>query len=259
MSAKQEHPFIQAIFFGNYFYSICALALIIEATLQQKTGFSSLTFYVLIFLGVIVYYTHAYRDEAENKHHHLRQNWYSKNKNTIRVSQLIYCIALAFLSAYYFIHHFSKFSNANLTWWISLLAFPTLALLYNGAGFKVMNHYSLRRHGWLKPFLIGFIWAGCVTLYPKIIFSLESETVFQYDLISILLFVKNWMFISLLCIMFDVKDYADDYNQKLKTFVHQFGLRNTILYVITPLSILGLGSYLFYGIAHNFSCQKLLL
>jgi len=59
--------------------------------------------------------------------------------------------------------------------------------------------------------------------------------------------------------MFDIKDYADDYNKQLKTFVVRVGLRNTIFYVLSPISILGLSMFLTYSMILNFTLLRILL
>ena len=65
------------------------------------------------------------------------------------------------------------------------------------------------------------------------------------------------MFISVLCIMFDIKDYAMDYNAQLKTFVVKFGLRKTIFFIIIPLSLIGFGTFLTFGYVNHFPMQRL--
>lgn len=67
------------------------------------------------------------------------------------------------------------------------------------------------------------------------------------------------MFISVLCIMFDIKDYAMDYNAQLKTFVVKFGLRKTIFFIIIPLSLIGFGTFLAFGYVNHFPMQRLFL
>jgi len=59
--------------------------------------------------------------------------------------------------------------------------------------------------------------------------------------------------------MFDIKDYAMDHNQKIKTFVVKIGLRKTIFYIIIPLCILCLIAGLFYDLNQQFKITKQLL
>ena len=54
------------------------------------------------------------------------------------------------------------------------------------------------------------------------------------------LFVKNWMFCTINAMMFDFKDYADDSNKQLQTFVVRFGLQRTVSYVLIPLTLIGM-------------------
>jgi hypothetical protein len=59
--------------------------------------------------------------------------------------------------------------------------------------------------------------------------------------------------------MFDIKDYASDSGSRLNTFVVKFGLRKTIFFIILPLCIVGLGTFVFYGITKHFHPIKITL
>ena len=59
--------------------------------------------------------------------------------------------------------------------------------------------------------------------------------------------------------MFDVKDYASDYLKHLKTFVVNIGLRNTIFFILFPLAILGLFSFIIYAELHEFPLPRVVL
>jgi 4-hydroxybenzoate polyprenyltransferase len=117
---------------------------------------------------------------------------------------------------------------------------------------------NLRNTGWLKAFVIGFVWAGCVSLLPIIILQLEHGPYFADPVLVVWLFIKNWMFCTVNAIMFDMKDYADDSNRQLKTFVVRFGLRNTILYVLTPLCIVGIFFTLVFAYYRHFTLLPVL-
>jgi 4-hydroxybenzoate polyprenyltransferase len=138
-----------------------------------------------------------------------------------------------------------------------MLAFPFSAALYYGVNHRRLGRLSLRNIGWLKPFLIGFVWAGLVNIYPMMFFDIEHELEYVPDIIGILLFIKNFMFVTVLCIMFDIKDYAADHNLQLKTFVVKAGLRKTIFMILIPLSLLGLSSFILFGIIRHFSVLKI--
>ena len=134
-----------------------------------------------------------------------------------------------------------------------LLSFPLVGLLYYGLSAKL----SLRNTHWLKPFVIGFVWAGIVTLFPLFYSQLSTQSRFNIGLVSCFLFIKNLMFVAVLCIMFDIKDYATDYNQHLKTFVVSFGLRKTIFYILIPLTLIGFASFVMIAFSRHFSAIKI--
>lgn len=67
------------------------------------------------------------------------------------------------------------------------------------------------------------------------------------------------MYITMLCIMFDIKDYAADHNHHLKTFVVRLGLRKTIFYILIPLTIIGLGTFIVYAVLRDFPVLRILI
>jgi hypothetical protein len=252
--------FMKQLFFGNYFYGICAVALSIEASLQQQVPINSFLYYFILFVGTIFYYTNAYTHINDTQSHNPRIYWYSQRLNKIKTNQTFRILTIFILSIFYLkifvTKSYNYYIDNNL---LLLIIFPISGLLYYGISSKGVAKYNFRSVGWLKPILIGFTWAGIVTLYPVIFSSIEQQHVFEISTINNLLFLKNMMFITVLCIMFDVKDYASDYNKSLKTFVVYFGLRNTIFYILIPLSTIGLGTFIMYGINHDFSIQKLII
>ena len=67
------------------------------------------------------------------------------------------------------------------------------------------------------------------------------------------------MYISLLAILFDIKDYAADHNKQLKTFVVQMGLRKTIFYIIIPLTIAGFLSLIAFAYSLHFPLLRIII
>lgn len=247
------------LFFGNYFYGFCAVALSIEASLQQHTHLNSLAYYFLIFTATVLYYTRAYIAEPVSAKMNKRSVWYVDNRKTIIRLQTLQTILLIALCIYWLIFYWSHIIHLNLLQIELFFLFPIVAALYYGSvGPNGVTH-NLRNNGWLKPFVIGFVWAGAVTVYPVLFDSLENNRPYLSDYVNILLYTKNFMYISMLCILFDIKDYAADHNRRLKTFVVRIGLRNTLFYILIPLSIIGLGTFMLYALLHHFSFLRMLI
>jgi hypothetical protein len=256
--SANNHSVVKTIFFGNYFYGICAVALAMEANLQQLYPLNKILFYILLFSCTVLYYTIAYIQAGQSTTNK-RLIWYGANRRFIKRSQQFFFLVSLLIAVFLLQKHYQAIFSMPLYEWLLIGIFPLLAAFYYGIGYKPLGKINLRSIGWLKPFLIGFIWAGMVTVYPIIMLSIESNKAYEPTLIGLFLFIKNMMFVSVLCIMFDIKDYADDYNKNLKTFVTQFGLRKTIFELLIPLSALGLGSFLVYGYTRDFSAMKIIM
>ena len=63
----------------------------------------------------------------------------------------------------------------------------------------------------------------------------------------------------LLCILFDVKDFATDQLYRMRTFVVKMGIRKTILSLLLPLALIGLATFIYYATTHQFNWMKVLL
>lgn len=238
---------VQTLFFGNFFYAVCAVALAIESNLQLLFPLNNWLFYLVLFSGTVVYYTRAYISERYVNITNPRTAWYSTHQLFVRRSQLtltIVCLLAGLLYVWQFRLHILHLAPL---YWLLGAAVPLIAAFYYDIPFLGLLHLNLRKTGWMKPFVIGFVWAGAVTLYPIICKVMETHSGYRVSLLEGWFFLKNWMFITVLCIMFDIKDYASDSNLHLKTFVVQYGLRVTLFFIIMPLTVLGLISFLIFA------------
>lgn len=244
--------FIRFLLFGNYFYGFCAIGLSIESSLQQHNSLNSFPYYLIIFIGTVLYYTYAYVSEPEGGFLNKRSAWYLQYKKQISKSQVSYCFLFLCLLVYLVYTYWYSLQKGTFLLYFILFLFPCVAVFYYSTDSEPRISPNLRKKGWLKPFVIGFVWAGVVTLYPILFNSIEIQSAYSLRLVGILLFIKNFMYVTMLSIMFDIKDYATDHNQQLKTFVVRYGLRKTIFYILIPLSLIGLGTFILYAILQNF-------
>jgi hypothetical protein len=260
MNDVSDNRFIKLFFFGNYFYGLCAVALSIEAMLQQKYPLNGLLYFSLVFFSTVFYYSHAYVLTEVSEHStNVRAAWYAQQAKLVFLSRLVFFTAIVGISLYFVFIFRINFLAISLYELLFIFIFPLVSLLYYGINHSFFKKLNLRNIGWLKPFIIGFIWAGLVTVYPVLFYNISKGTHYEISLVGSFLFIKNFMFITVLCIMFDIKDYAMDYNQQLKTFVVKLGLRKTILYIIIPLCIVGLAAFISYAFMQHFQVLKIIL
>jgi len=247
---------IKSFFYGNYFYGLCAVALSIEAILQQMFPLNHVLYFFAVFCVTVVYYSRAYITEVPVHRGNQRSAWYSRNKRFVFFSQAILTLLVFSLLVIFIKDNWQSIFQMSLLQLALIAVFPLTGIFYYGvSGTK----YTLRKIGWLKPFVIGFAWAGLVTVYPIIYYTVANNIPFELTVIGALLFLKNFMFVSVLCIMFDIKDYVSDSNQNLNTFVVKQGLKKTIYFIIIPLCLIGLGTFILYGITRGFHPIKIAL
>ncbi len=230
---------ISPILFGNYFIASCVVALCAETNFLLGYSFNDALFYCLIFLGTQIFYTSAYIQQTSPTPSNRRATWYYTNRKIILYLQYFFCGLLLLIGAKLLYDYGNQLENISV-WQYFVISLPIVgAILYYGLPMGGLHKMSLRYTGWFKPFAIGFVWACVVTFYPLFFKQLDSSA-FQFEITNQLQFIfgRNFVFISLLCILFDIKDYKDDYNMELKTFVVRFGKQKTLAYIITPLLIL---------------------
>lgn len=260
MRSFSNNSFIKLFFFGNYFYGFCAVALSIESMVQQRFLINTILYFVLIYSSTVFYYSHAYAlTEVSSNTKNIRAIWYAQNRNMIFLSRVFFLSIIIIIIFFFFIRFRSNILKLSIEEIILICIFPLVSVLYYGINHSYFKQFNLRNIGWLKPFIIGFIWAGLVTICPILFYDISNGVHYQLTLVGIFLFIKNFMFVTILCIMFDIKDYAMDYNQQLKTFVVKMGLRRTIFYIIIPLCIIGLSAFISYGISQHFHLLKIFL
>ena len=250
---------IAFVFFANYFVGLLAGALSLETAFQMNIPLNSAAYYILLFCTTVFYYTIAYSGPViPAVSTNPRTEWYRLHYRFVRVSQVfLFCIC-AVLGGWYFVENFAGVLHLPLYYWLLLAVVPVAALLYYGLLPKSLISFNLRRTGWLKAFVIGFVWAGCVNLFPVAALQVERGITVAEPLLMLWLFTKNWMFCTVNAIMFDMKDYEDDANIELKTFAVRMGLRKTIYAVLIPLLLVGLVSFLAFAVYRNFGIPTIL-
>jgi hypothetical protein len=264
---------VHFIFFGNYFYGCCTVALAIEANVQQNLPLNSIYFYIALYCGTVLFYTYAYIQEKNtaitksnkpvvkthfNKALNKRTQWYATNRQFIKSSQFILFGVSVIIGIYFLFKYYNSLFIITPLQFGGLVFTVIIAFAYYGVSlgsFKI----NTRRTGWFKPFAIGLVWATAVTYVPILWYQVEQNTQYIFASDNLWFFIKNFMYISLLAILFDIKDYAADHNLRLKTFVVRMGLHKTIFLIIIPLTLLGFISLLAFAVLLHFPLLRIII
>jgi len=254
------------IFFGNYFYGCCAVALAIETNFQQNLPLNSVSFYLLLFSATVLFYTYAYIQEkntaftpqVNEMYINKRSIWYYNNRILIKKTQYLLISVCIIIGLYFLIRYYNRLHIITSLQLAALTITGFIALSYYGITIGSFRINS-RKTGWLKPFVIGFVWATEVTFIPLVWYQVERDTRYNFTSINAWFFLKNFMYISLLAILFDIKDYEADHNRKLKTFIVRVGLRKTIFSIIIPLAILGFIALIIFAVLSHFAAPRIII
>ncbi|WP_439505879.1 hypothetical protein [Sediminibacterium sp.] len=229
--------------------------------MQLNLPLNSFLFYLLLFSSSVLYYTHAYYVEAKRAPIHINERtaWYLSNQNWVEKSQLL-LTGLVFLLLLLMLNglqpHFSKINPFS---WIILIIFISFGLGYYKNLYPKWGNWGLRGNGLIKPLIIGLVWAGMVSFSPVLFYDLSFPGTNQsLERLTWLLLIKNWIFISILSMLFDFKDYANDANQQLKTWVVKFGIRKTLFWIILPLSISSMTAYWLFALEQSFNLHRII-
>lgn len=229
--------FFQWLFFGNIFLGLCAVALSVETCFQLNLPINKLL-QLLTFLATLFYYNIAYISEKPPKATNERNEWYFKHHKALLNIQLVIGLSIL-IATFLFLRNIQEgLLHQKIETLLFLSVFPITALLYYGIHPRSFKFFKLRDIGWLKPFLIGFSWAGMVNVFPIVVDACEKRSLFFISKEVMLLFGINWLLCSVIALLFDIKDYTTDYNVQLKTLVVKRGLKYTLWLGVLPLCLI---------------------
>ncbi len=243
---------VKSVFFGNYFIGLIAIALSAESCIQLQLPLNSLTYYIILFCATVFYYTYAYSGPLNTGAINPRKAWYAINHKQILWSQRMLFITCAMFGCFFIYKNFTAIENLPFQYWLTIFVILLAGLFYYGLLPTSFYRINLRNTGWLKAFIIGFVWACCANIMSFIVVQTEHGAYAAETILLVWLFIKNWMFCTVNAIIFDIKDYADDSNEQLKTFVVSYGLRTTIFFILMPLIIIGLFSLIVFAGSRHF-------
>lgn len=251
--------FISYFFFSNIFLGLTAIALCIETNIQTGLTLNYIPFYGITFLGTAIYYTVIYVKNVQARYYNERTLWYRRNLSYIlQTLRFIIFVALA-IAVFMVLRNLQRFASLTQIQWLLLFVFPLLAVWYT-TGLSFLSIKNIRQAGFIKPFVIGLTWAGFVTVYPVIVWQLQKGCN-QINSIypPLLLFIQNFIFISNLALLFDIKDYRNDSMHYLKTFPVLLGIRQTIYKVVLPIFLLNIFVVIAYVVQQQLHSTQIIL
>lgn len=255
MEKKVISRFIVNIFFSNFFLILLSIALNIETNIKIGLPFNSIAYYAFISTITVLFYLYAYRiPKSLKSSNNPRTQFYITYRKSVHIYTAILAVIALISGIILAINCLPNYEI--LTWkWLTVLFFTTI-LSFGYYDFKL--GISLRKTMLLKPFLIGWTWAITTVFLPVLFLMLKNETHYVIDAKFYFLFSQTFMYCVVNAILFDLKDYEDDSNRNLKTFVVKYGYHFTLNRIILPLIFLGFLSFVIFGIWYGLPLHRIL-
>jgi 4-hydroxybenzoate polyprenyltransferase len=186
------------ILFGSIYIAACAVALCMETSLILRLPFNIISFYCFVFGATLAQYNLHYLVKEKAVKNSLRLAWSLKHKNTHRVLLFIGIGLILFSFFGFHLHHF-----------IILAVLGTISILYS---FPVipLGKKRIKDYGYLKIVTLSLLWTLVTVWFPMVDQKFDT-------LLFTFVFIKRFVFMFVLCLVFDVRDIEIDYKERINT------------------------------------------
>ena len=241
---------------SNAFYGFCAVMLSVESSLLLLNRYPNPFLLLLIYLGTIVYYTHAYLVECKLGEQNERVIWYLEKQKYLKLRQLIYtciCIYLAVVK----LDIVNVLINANLFVKFILLISILLSAAYYLPTIHLISFPNSRNKGVLKSMSIAWVWTFTCCFIPIWLGSNNPNLLFTKNVNLYLL--QFFIYLLVLAILFDIKDMSKDQKEEVYTIAVRLGAYKTVKQIIVPLLLLYYIIVMYWLYAKEFSAYFMVL
>jgi len=201
------------VLFSSIFIAICAVSLCIETNLLLQLPLNTFSFYCFVFGATLVQYNLHYLVKTTAVENSQRLAWSSKNKIIHRVLLFtgVALILFSFLS--FRLHHF-----------IILAILATVAFLYSFPVLPFFKKKRIKDYGFLKIITLALLWTLVTVWFPVNNFLFEKN-------IFVFVFFKRFVFMFMLCLLFDIRDIEIDRQENITTLAVFLGKKKSYLLV----------------------------
>jgi len=218
------------ILFSSIFIATCAVALCIETNLLLHLPLNIISFYCFVFGATLAQYNLHYLVKTTAVKNSQRLAWSLKHKalHKILLGIGIALILFSFLS--FRLHHF-----------IILGILGVVAFLYSFPVIPIGNKKRIKDYGFIKIFTLSLLWTIVTVWFPVVNFSFDNN-------IFVFVFLRRFVFMFVLCLLFDVRDIEIDKRENINTVAVLLGKRKSyyLAYISLILFVILSGLQFYY-------------
>jgi len=213
------------ILFSSIFIATCAVAFCIETNLLLHLPLNSISFYCFVFGATLAQYNLHYLVKTSAVRNSQRLAWSLKNKNLHKILLAIGIILILFSFLSFRLHHF-----------IILGILGVIAFLYSLPVIPIGNKKRIKDYGFIKIFTLSLLWTIVTVWFPVVNFSFEKN-------IFVFVFLRRFVFMFVLCLLFDIRDIEIDRKENINTIAVILGKKRSyflayiLLFVFIILSL----------------------
>jgi 4-hydroxybenzoate polyprenyltransferase len=195
----------ELILFGSIFIASCAVAFCMETNILLGLPLNHFSFYCFVFGATLVQYNLHYLVKTIAVKDSVRLAWSQRNK-TVHFILLALGIVLILFS----------FFSFHLKHFIVLLCLGCVAFLYSFPFLPFGKKRRIKDYGFLKIITLALLWTLVTVWFP-----VNSMPYDPY--LFLFVFAKRFVFMFVLCLLFDVRDIEIDSKEKINTLAVMIG------------------------------------
>jgi 4-hydroxybenzoate polyprenyltransferase len=199
------------VLFSSIFIASCAVALCMQTSLVLRLPLNPFSFYCFVFGATLAQYNLHYLVKTKAIPDSQRLAWSLKNKKTHKIL-FVSGIILIIISFFSFrLHHF-----------IILGIMGVISVLYSFPVIPTGNKKRIKDYGYLKIITLALLWT-LVTVWFPVVNKPFDNTLFLF------VFMKRFVFMFVLCLVFDIRDIEIDNKENINTVAVILGRKNSYL------------------------------
>lgn len=230
------------LIYGRLWIAFCVFCFVQSGFAMFRTSFEISPYAILMALGSYLFYILPflyYGIKKIKRATNPRQLWIEQRLKSLYGTGVAVLLGLG-VAAFYYWYEFIDLAMNGLLVGILALLYMLPLIPYKG------QYYALRQLGLLKPFMLAFVW-WYMGAYLIAVFEMAREGCLASGpcLEKTLVLALQFMFMWVMCMLFDIRDYDNDKTNGIKTWPVFFGIKTTQK-ILFAVCLVGLGISVLY-------------
>lgn len=193
-----------------------------ETNILLGLPLNNFSFYCFVFGATLLQYNLHYVSKTVAVKDSLRFDWSQRNKGIHFILLVVGFLLIVFSLFSFKLQHF-----------FVLLILGAIAFLYSFPILPFGRKKRIKEYGILKIITLALLWTLVSVWFP-------ANTMFYDPVLFTFVFVKRFVFMLILCLIFDVRDYEIDLEKNIRTFPIILGIKSAYSFAYLLLILLAL-------------------